>query len=227
VIDEMRPIIIRAAALTTRDIAGGLLLAAGAGTVFDALATPLPVLPVLPRRILAAAIAIVVLFQAMKLWGRDMTRLAHQSGPGAISRGGAFFLAVLIGMTGFMLGVTEPFVVGRAALRGMQIHEVYMLLFVTVAWLVPTAGTYTLGRGLYRNGFATKLAAGSGIAAAAAFLAVALTMDALGWRVGAPGAAKRATMIVVTTLGLLAASAVAGGVVGMMISRVQGERAQR
>lgn len=211
--------IIRAAALTTRDFVGGLLLAAGAGGVFDALATRLPVLPVLPRRILAVVIAIVVLFHAMRLWGYDMARLAHQPRAGAISRAGASFLAAVIGMTGFVLGVTEPFVVGRAAMRGTQIHEVYMLLFVTATWVVATAATYTLGRGLHGNMFAAKLGVVCGIAAAAAFLMVVLTMDAVGWRVGAPGAAKRATMVVVTTLGLLAAGVAGGAILGIVLGQ--------
>lgn len=214
----MRPVIIRAAALTTRDVVGGLLLAAAAGGAIDALGAPLPVFP---RRTLSVAMAMAVLFQAMNLWGRDMTRLAGQPGAGAISRGGALFLAVLFGTIGLVLGVTEPFVVGRAALRGMQIHEVYVLLFVTATLLVATAGTFTLGRGLYGNRFTAKLALGSGIAAAAAFLAVALTMDAIGWRVGAPDAARRATMVVVTTLGLIAAGIAAGAVVGIMLSQTQ------
>lgn len=213
--------ILRAAAFTARDIVGGLLLAVGAGGVFDTLAARLPVLPVFPRRILAAAIAMAVLFQAMNLWGRDMTRLAGQPGAPVINRGAALFLTVLFVTIGFVLGVTEPFVVGRAALRGVQVHEVYMLLFVTATWLIAAAGTYTLGRGLYGNMFAVKLGIGSGIAAAAAFLTVALTMDALGWRVGAPDAAKRATMVVVTTLGLLAAGVAAGAVVGMMLGQTQ------
>lgn len=215
---EMRSMIGHAAALTTRDVVGGLLLAAAAGGVFDALATPLPVLP---RRIFSVAIAMAVLFQAMNLWSRDMARLAGQPGAQPIGTAGALLLAVLFGTVGFALGMTEPFVVGRAASQGVQIHQVYMILFITATLLIAAAGTFTLGRGLCGNRLAVRLAMGSGIAAATAFLAVALTMDAVGWRVGAPDAAKRATMVVVTTLGLIAAGIAAGAVIGVKFTRTR------
>jgi len=208
----------RAAALTTRDVVGGLLLAAAAGGVFDALATPLPVLP---RRILSVAIAMAVLFQAMNLWSRDMARLGGRPGARPIGTAGALLLAVLFGAVGFALGMTEPFIVGRAASQGVQIHQVYMILFVTATLLIATAGTFTLGRGLHGNRFAVRLGMGSGIGAATAFLTVALTMDAIGWRVGAPDAAKRATMVVVTALGLIAAGIAAGAVVGIMLTQTR------
>lgn len=217
---DARSMIVRASALTTRDVVGGLLVAAAAGGVIDTLGTPLPILL---RRTLSVATAIAVLFQAMKFWGRDMTRLAGQAGVGGISRAGALVLAILFGTIGLVLGVTEPFVVGRAALRGFQIHQVYMVLFVTATLLIATAGTFTLGRGLRGNSFASRLGLPSGIVAAAAFLAVALAMDAIGWRVGAPRAAERATMVVVTTLGLIAAGIAAGSVIGFMLSQTQRE----
>lgn len=205
--------IIRAAALTTRDVVGGLVVAVAAGSAVDALAF----LPILPRRILAIALAVTVLAQAFNLWGRDITRLMERTGTSVISRGGTWLLAVLFAIIALVLGLTEPFLVGRAASRGMQIHELYMLLFVTATMMLATAGTYTLGRGLRGTVFGARLGAASGIAAAAAFFAVALAMDTLGWRVGAPEASKRATMVVVTSAGLLAAGIASGAVVGIML----------
>jgi hypothetical protein len=49
-----------------------------------------------------------------------------------------------------------------------------------------------------------------GLVASVAFLVVNLVMDASGWVMGAPGAAKRATMLVVMFVGDLG-SALAGG----------------
>jgi hypothetical protein len=72
---------------------------------------------------------------------------------------------------------------------------------------------------LYRAAFGLRLAIPAGLAAAAAFLAVDLVMDALGWRVGAPDAGRRATMVVVTAIGLLAAATSAGGAIGAMLPR--------
>ena len=212
--------IIRVAALTTRDVVGGLVVAVAAGSAADALAF----LPILPRRILAVAIAVTVLAQAFNLWGRDITRLMDRTGTSAITRSGTWLLAVLFTIIALVLGLTEPFLVGRAASRGLQIHELYMLLFVTATLMLAAAGTFVLGRGLRGTTFGTRLGAVSGIAAAVAFFAVALTMDTLGWRVGAPGASKRATMVVVTLTGLLVAAIACGAVVGIMLRGSQREK---
>lgn len=205
--------IIRAAALTSRDVVGGLVVAVAAGSAADALAF----LPILPRRVLAVAIAVTVLAQAFKLWGRDIAQLMDLTGTSVITRGGTWLLAVLFAVVALVLGLTEPFLVGRAASRGMQIHELYMMLFVTATLVLAAAGTFTLGRGLRGTAFGARLGAASGFAAAAAFFAVVVTMDTLGWRVGAPEASKRATMVVVTSAGLLAAGIASGAVVGITL----------
>jgi hypothetical protein len=72
--------------------------------------------------------------------------------------------------------------------------------------VIAGVGALALGTGLYRAAFGLRLAIPAGLAAAAAFLAVDLLMDAVGWRVGAPDAGRRATMVVVTAIGLLAAA---------------------
>jgi hypothetical protein len=220
VIDEDDPMIIRAAALTTRDVVGGLFVAIAAAGAVEALAF----VPILPRRILAVGLTVAVFAQALNLWSRDITRLMGRTGTTVITRGGTWLLAVLFTMIAFVLGLTEPFLVGRAASRGMQIHELYLLLFVTATLMFAAAGTFTLGRGLRGAAFGARLGAASGIVAAAAFFVVAITLDTLGWRVGAPGASKRATMVVVTLTGLLVAAIASGAVVGIMLRRSQREK---
>jgi hypothetical protein len=64
-----------------------------------------------------------------------------------------------------------------------------------------------------------RLAANAGAAALLTFLAVDLLMYALGWRVGAPNAGRRATMLVVTALSASAAAIAAGGAIGARLSR--------
>jgi hypothetical protein len=48
-------------------------------------------------------------------------------------------------------------------------------------------------------------------------LIVYQAMDKAGWRIGAPDAARRATMIVVTSLGALAAALAGGAVLGYFL----------
>jgi hypothetical protein len=53
-------------------------------------------------------------------------------------------------------------------------------------------------------------------------------MELAGWQVGAPGAAQRATMLVVTGLGAFAATLAGGATLGAMIfSRAPSQQAPR
>jgi hypothetical protein len=113
----------------------------------------------------------------------------------------------------------EPMVVRRGARSGLDIRVVYALLFVPATLLIAGIGAFALGFGLYRAAFGMRLAIAAGGAAAAAFLTVDLLMDAFGWRVGAPDAGRRATMVVVTALGLVAAAIGAGGAIGALLPR--------
>jgi hypothetical protein len=46
-------------------------------------------------------------------------------------------------------------------------------------------------------------------------------MDSLGWRVGAPGAGERATMLVVMMSGSIGASLCGGGALGFLLTKRQ------
>ena len=69
------------------------------------------------------------------------------------------------------------------------------------------------------RGMEPRFAIVVGICAALAFLIVDLSMDAIGWRVGAPDAGRRATMLVVTLLSVIAAALSAGGAIGWIMQR--------
>ena len=56
------------------------------------------------------------------------------------------------------------------------------------------------------------------MSAAIAFFVVDLVMDALGWRVGAPDAARRATVLTAAGLGSLATVLAAGGAIGGVLA---------
>jgi hypothetical protein len=215
--EQNRSLVIPAAALTVRDILGGLALAVVIGGMIDELRA---VLPIVVSRGAAVVVAVSLIFFAIRLWGRDMARIAGRPEISGISNAGALALAAVIGLIGLALGLAEPIAVRSGARFGLRIDQVYTLLFVPATLIVTTAGAYVLARSHGDTRFAIRLAILCGLASAGVFLMTDLGMDALGWRVGAPGAGRRATMIVVTTLGMAFAAITAGGVIGALFPRL-------
>jgi len=64
-----------------------------------------------------------------------------------------------------------------------------------------------------------RLASAAAPSAAIAFLVVASLMYVLGWRIGEPGAARRATMLVVSALSVAAAALAAGWALGRKLEK--------
>src|SRR4029453_15722995 len=174
------------------------------------LADALP-LPLVPRRVLDGAVALSVTLWAGMLWGRDIATFAHASAPRRTAKLTALAVGPAILAAGAILAAIEPAAVARATRAGYSIHFVYSVLFVPVAGIVAAVGAFALGVGLNGRALGMRLAANAGAAALLTFLAVDLLMYALGWRVGAPNAARRATMLVVTMLSASAAATAAGG----------------
>ncbi|MBI3741926.1 MAG: hypothetical protein HY257_09255, partial [Chloroflexi bacterium] len=98
------------------------------------------------------------------------------------------------------------------------IHNVFTLLFVPAAAIIVGVGGFALGIGTGDRIVARKLLLRCALAGGLAFLIVNLTMDALGWRVGAPNAAERATMLTTAFLGNFAAALAGGGVIGKTLA---------
>jgi hypothetical protein len=203
------------AAITTRNIVGGLIVAIGLGGAVDGLATFLR-LPV--RRSISVVIATTIIYHALKLWLRQMSDLGRTDFPVARLRRHSLGLAILFVGVGFTLGVTEPFIVARGALVDLRIHHVYMILFTASTALISAIFTYSLSRGMTSCSNAVRWSVVVAASCALVFLGVALVMDRAGWRVGAPRAAERATMLVVTALGLVAAAVSGGAILGRLLS---------
>jgi len=190
------------------------VIAVALGSLADALP-----LPLVARRVFDGVVALCVTLLAGKLWGRDMATLAHVPTPHATARLTALSVGPAILAAGAILAAIEPAAVARATQAGYSIHFVYSVLFVPVAGIVAAVGAFALGVGLNGRALALRLAANAGAAALLTFLAVDLLMYALGWRVGAPNAARRATMLVVTALSASAAAVAAGGAIGARLGR--------
>ena len=210
-----RSIVLRSAMLTARDLMGGLLVGAAIGALIDGLGKSVPTL----ARALAVVVTGTVLIIGARIWGRDIAQLASGSNPRAAGRAAAFTVGPTIVIVALGLAGLEPVMVQRGARTGLEIHIVYSLVFVSATLLIAAVGAFALGSGLYQAAFGMRLAPRAALAAAASFLAVDLLMDALGWRVGAPDAGRRGTMVVVTTLGLFAAATAGGAVIGAMLPR--------
>ena len=207
--------VVRSAMFTVRDLVGGLILGVALGAAIDGAGKAVPTL----ARGVAIIVVGTVLIMSGRMWGRDMGRLASGSNPGAGGWSAALVFTPVVVIVAVTLGELEPVLVQRGARLGLELHVVYTLLFVAATLVIAAVGAFALGTGLYRAAFGARLAIAAGPAAAAAFLAVALVMDALGWRVGAPDAGRRATMVVVTAMGLFAAATSAGGAIGAMLPR--------
>jgi hypothetical protein len=131
---------------------------------------------------------------------------------------GALGYAPTVLLVGMALTVLENLIVEQRRGPELPIHVVFTLLFAPAALVVASVGALALGVALKRRGLALRLALGSGLVAGLTFLVVDLLMDALGYRVGAPGAAERSTMITVMLTSNIAASLAAGGVIGLIIT---------
>ena len=214
-----RSIVLRSALLTVRDLVGGLLIGAALGAVIDELGKSVPTL----ARTLAVIVTGTVLVFASRIWAVDIAELAVGSDSMAARRASAFTVAPLVIVIALVLTGLEPALVQRGAGTGLDIHVVYALVFGPATLLTAGIGAFALGAGLYQAAFGLRAAVAAGLTAAVTFLAVVLLMDAAGWRVGAPDAGRRATMVVVTTAGLFAAAIAAGGAIGAMLPRSAAE----
>jgi hypothetical protein len=206
--------LVPAAAITARDLIGGLVIAVALGSLTDKLP-----LPLVPRRVLDGVVALSITFLAARTWGRDMATLAKAPEPHVTGKLTALSVGPAIIAAGAVLAAVEPSVVERATRAGYSVHFVHAMLFVPVTGIVAAIGAFALGVGLVGRRFGVRLAANAGLAALLTFLAVDLLMYALGWRVGAPNAARRATMLVVTVLGASAAAIAAGAAIGAILQR--------
>lgn len=170
--------------------------------------------------ITGAVFPVAGLVAGSALWGVFMGRLAGVTDRRAMARAGIVgFVPVTLGM-GVLLQALEP-VALRLLGQWVPIHRLFTLFFVPTAYIIVAVAAQRLA-GAAGHGAARVVARRAGLAAAVAFLVVNLGMDALGWRVGAPGAAERFTMLVVMFAGNVGAALAGGGVLGMALGVPRG-----
>lgn len=172
----------------------------------------------LVRTLIAAPIAIFIMAGGSAAWGWNM---AIQTGSSEKKRMASaavlgFIPAIIILAT--ILPIIEIALFENAANPVLPIHILYTVLFVPTTFIITGITSYALGLAHNDPQLARRLLIRSGIAGALAFLAVNTVMEFIGYQVGAPGAAGRATMITVTMLGNIGAALAGGAVLGITLS---------
>ena len=167
----------------------------------------------------AVGLLIGILFVSGALWGRTLARIFASTNQRRMISAGALSFAPALVLAGLMLATLERAIVERGQGPDLPVHQVFTLLFVPATFLVAATGGLALGLAERNLSLGLHLAAGGGLSAALAFLLIDLLMDGLGWRVGSPGAAERATMLTVMMAGNLAATFIGGGTIGFLLSR--------
>ncbi len=208
---------VRTALTTALYLFGGLLLGFGLAIAVSGL--PGHLISETARNVLAGVIVFTMLILASTAWGRAIARLTGSSESRRMAWAGALSYGPGVLLAGIVLSLLEVVIVERRGRPDLPVHNVFTILFVPAAFIVSSMGGLALGLAHRDGKLAARLALGSGLAGAAAFLLVDLAMDALGYRVGAPRAAERATMITVMMTGNLGAALAAGAVIGLLLGK--------
>jgi hypothetical protein len=165
---------------------------------------------------LTTTVGLIFLIAGSALWGMWMGQLAGYPARRRMAWAGALGFAPITVLLALLLSLLE---ISGLERFNLPIHYLFTLLFVPTAFLIAGTGGLAIGLGLHNPHLGWRMAWYAGLAGAATFLVVNLMMDALGWRVGGPGAEERMTMLTVMFGGDLAAALVAGAVLGWMVTR--------
>jgi hypothetical protein len=169
--------------------------------------------------VVAALVALVILAFGAATWGSVISRITSAGDEGRMARAGAVGVAPVVVVVALALTFFEGLFVEQRQLADVPLHNIYTLLFTPALAIVTGAGGLALSLGARQRATALILGVQCALGGGIAFLAVDLALDSLGWRVGAPGAEARITMLTTTLLGSLGAALIGGGIVGMGLTR--------
>jgi len=221
---KLQQVAIRSGLVTGLFLFGGLLVGFMAAIGF----TGLPMhLPESARTLLAMAIVLGIVGFASAGWGRAMARLTGASQPRRMIKAGVLSFGPSLVLAGFILSSLEVVIIERGSGPSLPVHVTFTILFVPAVFCVAGLGGLALGLAQGDWSLAWRCALGSGLAGSMAFLLVVLVMDQLGYRVGAPGAAARATMLTVMMTGNLGAALAGGAALGSILTKRSGSLESR
>lgn len=204
--------ILKAAVLSPICQAGGLIAGIAAGALLHGMLPGHGELD--PQRVLpAAGVALLGFLGGGIVWGVLIARLVRSPEKKRAAGAGAIW-AVLTITVMLIMQVLEPALV---SMGGLALHHLYTLLFIPAVFAVCFATAWAMAVALRRRERTWRVALVTASICALVYLAVNVGMDLLGWRVGAPHAAERFTMLTVTLVCTLAASAASGATLVAML----------
>ena len=203
------------ALLTAFILIPGAILGVAAGGAVD---QTLPGNPTDPIKLaLTVLSAFAGMFVGGAVWGWSISRITKAAADRRMAVAGGIGFALSTIVVVLTLGFLEDLIVTQQRGPQLPIHNVFTMLFGPAAAIITGASGAALGFGLRARALAGRLAWMCAISGGCAFLFVNLTLDGLGFRVGAPGAAERATMITTALVGNLAAALAGGAVIGRVV----------
>jgi hypothetical protein len=216
---------LRGALLTLLTLFGGLLIGLVVGDlVFHILPGHNLENPSPAHMAIAALPALGGFLAGGAAWGVFVGRLAGAAESRRMAMAGMLGFAPITIMLAVGLSFVET-IAGTGPLAQLPIHRLFTLLFAPAAFLIAGVSAWAIGRGLRDRKLARTLFWQVGLTAGMTFLAVNLLMESLGWVVGAPGAAERATMVTVLALSNLSAALAGGAVIGARLAAARQARA--
>lgn len=163
---------------------------------------------------LSASAALLGALLGGALWGYVLWHITKASEQQRMMWAGMLGFGPTILLTALALTFFENLIVERGQGPQLPLHNIFTLLFVPAAAFVAGAGGFAMGIARHTRSQAVQLWLMCALAGGLAFLLVNLTLETFGFRVGAPGAAERATMVTTALSGALAASLAGGAVIG-------------
>lgn len=206
--------------LTVLTLAGGLVLAFVVGNLlFESLNVHISGLA---SGLLAFPVLLVGLFGGGALWGFFVARLTGGDAARLAKVG-----ALSYGVTVLVVGIVLELLFGLLSLVARElpipIHVSFTLVFVPSAGVIAALCARRLATAMGREDARARVGTYSGLAGAAGFLVVNLVMLALGWQVGAPGAAERSTMITVMLTSNVGTALAGGAAMGWVLTKTENQ----
>ncbi len=168
--------------------------------------------------VLAAIPALAGVALGGAAWGWAIHRICRAGESKRMTWAGALGFGPTALLLALALTGLEIAIVVRGLGPQWPIHNIFTLLFAPAAAIISGVGAWALGLGLKDKALAKRMGLYSALAGGLAFLAVNWLLQAMGWVVGAPGAAERFTMLTVMFSGDLAAALAGGAVIGYLLN---------
>jgi hypothetical protein len=153
------------------------------------------------------------------VWGYGLARLYNAPDPLQVARKAILAFAGITILAGIALEVVFGLISALGSGFPMPIHHAFTLVFVPTAGLIAALLGSRMGQWLHSAPPPHRSSLYIGLSAALAFLVVNLVMLQLGWKIGAPGAAERMTMITVMLLSNTGAALAGGAALGYVLQR--------